>query len=466
MDRKSILGIVGLLLMSAICGAVENPNVGSPFKPRNAPTHSGQQQRFITRGNSYGRSGNDIVTGNVGGGKHFRGVVPYGSSYYSGVYTSTRGSGSVNNFMRRSANPIANDRNPGQMRTYSDPRRSVSSMRRPDGTSGLSNPQLTGQSRRTNPYIVPNAARTVITTPQYQRPLSVNNMDLEQILTRREQLRKEAKKRTDQTEKESTEKKGFFDDALVAELVEQKQKDKQEQKAEAAPVPEDNILAQLLIENQKTGDEQTPEPEPKETTETQDEAQPADRTSPESNLVPKPNIEALNDEGRKVLGKHKTFASLANEKFAGFMDIAEAFIKDGQFYKAADTYALAIVWKPKDARGYLGQSFSLFAAGEYMSSAYYLSRAFKLDPKAATKKYNLAKFINNRDVFESRILEIATWQERSGSGELAFLLAYISYQDNKATRAVTQIRKAKEAMGDEPAVTLLKNIIDPEEVLK
>ncbi len=83
MYRKSILSTVGLLLVSALYGAAENPNVGSPFKARNAPTHSGQQQRFITRGNPYGKSGNDIVTGNVGGGKHFRGVVPYGSSYYS-----------------------------------------------------------------------------------------------------------------------------------------------------------------------------------------------------------------------------------------------------------------------------------------------------------------------------------------------------------------------------------------------
>jgi hypothetical protein len=69
MCRKSILSILGLFVVSAICGAVENPNVGSPFKAQNAPTHSGQQQRYVTRGNPYGKSGNDIVTGNVGGGK-------------------------------------------------------------------------------------------------------------------------------------------------------------------------------------------------------------------------------------------------------------------------------------------------------------------------------------------------------------------------------------------------------------
>ncbi|MHC5142663.1 MAG: hypothetical protein ACYSOY_03575, partial [Planctomycetota bacterium] len=107
---------------------------------------------------------------------------------YSGAYGSSRGSRSVNNFIRRSTDPIVNDRNPGQINTYYDPSRSVSSMRRPDGTTGLSNPQLTGQGRGTNPYIMPTPARTIM-LPEYQRPLSSNNMDLEQILTRREQLR-------------------------------------------------------------------------------------------------------------------------------------------------------------------------------------------------------------------------------------------------------------------------------------
>ncbi len=453
MRIKIIFSIIGILFMPALCGAIENPNVGSPFKARNAPTQSGQQQRYITRGNPYGKSGNDIVTGNVGGGKHFRGVVPYGSSYYSGAYSNSRGSRSVNNFIRRSSDPIVNDRNPGQINTYYDPRRTVSSMRRSDGSTGLSNPQLTGQGRGTNPYIMPTPARTIM-SPEYQRPLSANNMDLEQILTRREQLRQDAEKETEGSE----DKKGFFDETLSLEQMEQNQED------EETPALEEDALTKLLKESQEIDDEQELEPESDEATETEtrDETKLFDRTRPQRAPVQKEDIEALAIKGREVLGEHETFASLADEKFDGFMNAAEEFIRNGQFYKAADTYALAIIWKPKDARGYLGQSFSLFAAGEYMSSAYYLGRAFELNQKAATKKYNLAEFIGNRDVFESRVLEATTWQERSRSGELAFLLAYISYQDNKATPAVNHIRKAKEAMPDEPAVRLLKNIIDPQ----
>ena len=148
------------------------------------------------------------------------------------------------------------------------------------------------------------------------------------------------------------------------------------------------------------------------------------------------------------------------------MEIAEDFIREDQFYKAADTYSLANVWKPKDPRGYLGQSFSLFAAGEYMSSAYYLSRAFELDSTIAQEKFDLADFVGDRDIYENRVLEMTTWQERSGSGELAFLLAYVSYQDNKAVRAVDAIKKAKTAMPNSRAVAALKAIIDPEPVME
>jgi hypothetical protein len=326
-------------------------------------------------------------------------------------------------------------------------------MRRSDGSTGLSNPQLTGQGRGTNPYVMPTPARTIM-SPEYQRPLSANNMDLEQILTRRKQLRQDAEKETEGSE----DIKGFFDETLSLEKMEQNQED------EETPALEEDALTKLLKESQEIDDEQELEPESDEATETEtrDETKLFDRTRPQRAPVQKEDIEALAIKGREVLGEHETFASLADEKFDGFMNAAEEFIRNGQFYKAADTYALAIIWKPKDARGYPGQSFSLFAAGEYMSSAYYLGRAFELNQKAATKKYNLAEFIGNRDVFESRVLEATTWQERSRSGELAFLLAYISYQDNKATPAVNHIRKAKEAMPDEPAVRLLKNIIDPQ----
>jgi hypothetical protein len=94
----------------------------------------------------------------------------------------------------------------------------------------------------------------MVTTPQYQRPLSANNMDLEQILSRREQLRQEAEDQGDLTEKESGEKKGFFDEVLSPDLFKQEQEEKQE--AEVTLAPEEDALTNVLKERQKTDDEQ------------------------------------------------------------------------------------------------------------------------------------------------------------------------------------------------------------------
>ena len=97
-----------------------------------------------------------------------------------------------------------------------------------------------------------------------------------------------------------------------------------------------------------------------------------------------------------------------------------------------------------------------------MSSAYYLSQAIETDPAIAKKKYNLPSLIGDRDVFENRLIEMTTWQQRSGSGELAFLMAYVLYHDGQTAKAVTAIRQAAEKMPDNPAVSTLQNAIIPE----
>lgn len=463
MNMKVILSLVIFSLFLEISQATENPNVRNSSRSPGVPRSSGQQQRFISNPgtNVYGRSSNDVVTGNVGGMKYFHGVVPYGSSYYTRNNFNSSGSSAVNNFLRRSANPTMNDRNPGQPRSYYDPSQTVSSYRRPDGTSGLSAPRLTGQGQ-TNSYILPQQINPSFYERYQQRPLSNNNMDLEQILARQEKLRQEAKTDTDQLDEKKIQKKTFFDSNLIAEEDKKQNEEKNEDQTEPTLRPEEQVHQEFQKENAEALMNQKSirvrnENNPLLSKQTEDDSDSkAEEGADKAKLA----------EGRKILGKHTTFASLADEKFTTYMDTAESFVKEGQFYKAADTYTLASVWKPEDARGYLGQSFSLFGAGEYMSSAYYLTRAMELDSKETLKKYDLSAFIGDRDVFENRVLEISDWQQRSGSGELAFLLAYVSYQDSKAVRAKNAVNLAKTAMPDSNAVTILKNIIDPAEVLK
>jgi hypothetical protein len=260
-------------------------------------------------------------------------------------------------------------------------------------------------------------------------------------------------------------KKNFFERTPISEQNEKQDTEKRDDTPLPALKPGQDTLATLQRQDAETPGEQEPVAGQAKTDARFSTLK--DDTGLQMDLLPKVDAEMMKStEGRRILGEHKTFASLAEEKFATYMNTAENFIREGQFYKAADTYALANIWKPEDARGYLGRSFSLFAAGEYMSSAYYLSRAMELDSKESLRNYDLAAFIGDRDVFENRVLELSTWQQRSGSGELALLLAYISYQDGKAVRAKEAVNFANTAMPDSEAVKILKNVIDPEETLK
>ena len=146
-----------------------------------------------------------------------------------------------------------------------------------------------------------------------------------------------------------------------------------------------------------------------------------------------PPLDELSDvdlaaQAKAILGSHKTFASFAKDKFNYHIRAAEVYLRQGKYYWAADSYTLASVYKPGDPLAYAGKSHALFAAGEYMSSALFLSRALEVFPEYARFKIDIVAMIGNMDKLENRIVDVKQWQETSSSAELQFLLAYIYYQ--------------------------------------
>ncbi|MBA7714887.1 hypothetical protein ES703_123919 [subsurface metagenome] len=118
------------------------------------------------------------------------------------------------------------------------------------------------------------------------------------------------------------------------------------------------------------------------------------------------------------------------------------------------------------AKGILGPHetfasfYALFAAGEYMSSALFLSRALEIFPEYARFKIDLVAMVGDRDKLESRIADVEEWLQRSGAPELQFLLGYVYYQMGRLQRAKQVIDAAYEKMPDSPAVIALKRAID------
>jgi hypothetical protein len=141
------------------------------------------------------------------------------------------------------------------------------------------------------------------------------------------------------------------------------------------------------------------------------------------------------------------------------MKSAAELIKQKQFYRAADACTLASIWNNKNPRAYAEKAHALFGAGEYMSSSYFLQKAFLVSPEYAKKTINIVEILGDKDLLDRRMTELAVWHKKSKSGELAFLIAYMLYQSENAYAAERYIVMAQTKMPDRPAVKTLADAI-------
>lgn len=470
-----IVFMTAFLLTAATLSAVNNPNVQSPVgSPTAVPSASRSglvpSRPFATTGSG------DIVSGHVGGMRHFRGVMPYSSS---NIFSGPRSTSPVDAFLRRSYDPILHDRSPGMSRSYDDPRRTFTSAVRADG-SGLFSPTITSQGQ-TDPYIPPMLAQTLDT--QYrQRPLSLTGSELEKLMGRQMQLREEIQRQRETTDEKDAaivedirKESPFFQDYLRLEELtpheetpDEKSRDHEtvEGDKEAKPLPEEKVLETFRQEEYEKALQDEPPSRTSELLRPQTDSFGAEDSEEQPEELTPEDAQrraAEKAQTQSMLSRYGDFERLAAARIAEYLAAAEAFLREGRFYKAADAFALAAVWGPDDVRTYVGQAVSLFAAGEYMSSAYLLRQAILKNPKVASEKISPSELIGDRDIYENRLIEAATWQQRSGSGELAFLIAYMMHHDGKSQQATEAIRIADEKMPDDKAVVVLKQVIVPGE---
>lgn len=394
------------------------------------------------------------------GGRSFRGVVPYGSSFY---YDRSSG-GSL---QRLSSSPSPSVVTGGS--SYYDPRTGV--------RVELSKPSTSGSNPMVNPYAPVNLPQ--LSNTQYgpqPRPISSRPEDLTRELDRRitpNLMRDKAEPEADinALAREAQQNK---DMQVDPELLLPKTQDSEinsnlkGESAEPQQTPDmyeqmKNKTVEKILENQadavKKEAEQAAQAA-KATTIKIPEYKSIFGVEPESDSDSESKSGSRSQSSQK--GARQGISSPLEAKVVDYFAAAEEYLNQGRFYKAADTYALAAAWQPENALAYAGQAWALFAAGEYMSSAYYLNRSIAVEPKIAERKVNISAFLKDRDIFENRLIEMTSWQRNSQSGEMAFLLAYVLWQDGKALRAEEMIRVAAELMPQDDAVkTLLKAITSP-----
>ena len=181
----------------------------------------------------------------------------------------------------------------------------------------------------------------------------------------------------------------------------------------------------------------------------------------------------LSVKAKSIRGSHTNPETYSEAKFNQHMQAAEDYLKASRFYAAADSFALASIYKldpgeggsdPVQAGGlalcFAGRGHALLAAGEYISSALFLSRALEIAPEYVRTKIDLAGMLGGENKLESRIAEIKEWMGRSGSSQLEFLLGYVYYRMGRLGPAKQAIDAAYTKMPQSPAVVAVKKAID------
>ncbi len=512
-----IAAVVFFTFFSGTGWAIRNPMIDSPVGSGRVPPSS-VGSGLVRSPNPIDRSGNLIITGNVAGGRHFRGVVPYRatSSFGAGV-----GSSSLDSFLRRSASSGDFGTFSGRYTPYYSPSATVTTTR--PGRPGVFRPATTriggrsayrfagaGSAIRLGRQQALSGRDTAVSGIKY-RPMRFSPQELEQLvldgvatyaqakriadeqnLAQMERLRQDLKQlrhrapqlkqsliSRDDSLRPFTKLERSTDVLQPLKLQKPKEQPPLEipqgtteykkarfltgQVGEEGAQPDvyeqmkrqiDNFQKTLESARDRRAVEQAEEAAQRQRTEdrrqtTEDRIRRTEdrrwTTDDEIRNILGTDVD-VSAGAKAILGPHETFASFSTDKFNQHLRAAEMYLKQGRYYRAADSYTLASIYKPNDPLCYAGRSHALFAAGEYMSSALFLSRALEIFPEYARFKIDLVAMVGDRDKLESRIVDVEQWLERSDAPELQFLLAYVYYQMGRLQRAKEAIDAAYEKL--------------------
>ena len=187
--------------------------------------------------------------------------------------------------------------------------------------------------------------------------------------------------------------------------------------------------------------------------------------NPQKNSSPLDELNKLSQadisaEANQIMGRYKSLDALSESKFNQHMRDAEEHLKAGRYYRAASSFSLASVYQADNPLALAGRGHTLFAAGEYVSSALFLSRALAINPEYLQMRVDLVAMLGDGNKLAGRIADIEQWLARSGSSQLQFLLGYVYYRTGQVLRAKQAIDAAYEKMPESTAVQVMKITID------
>lgn len=168
----------------------------------------------------------------------------------------------------------------------------------------------------------------------------------------------------------------------------------------------------------------------------------------------------ISARAQRIMGQYEDYESFSQAKYNQLYRAAEGHLNIGRFNQAADTFALASIYKPEDPLCYAGRAHALFAAGEYVSSALHLIRAIELDPEYTQTQIDLAELVGGPDKLDSKTADLKNWLQKSHAPGLGFLLGYVYYHTGRFNEAKQVMDVVMQEMPRSKAATALKMTIE------
>ena len=482
-NRRTFIIILAILITLPIApAAAQNRAIKNPATVPPSSLRSG----LVRSPASPYINGNLIVTGNVAGGKHFRGIVPYNSV---SDFAGRLGPSSIESFLRDSTGTSSLNQYTGRITPYFSQTRTVTttspyqpSVIRPP-TANITGRSTTQMPLPTTQRIAPSTQPRADISLRTYRPMSMTTQEMEKVIASELTTYKQARELADRKQQEKAEelheelKKIKEQAAKTNKNLQDTEKTRETLSEEAAAKKSPLLLLTQTTEPLTANDKQLDifdkmkrqldqlEKASEQKTDSQPAKQPTDQLKPQkpdySYKKPDDQLpeEDVSTRAAQIMGQYDSFASFSEDKFNLNIRAAEEYLKQGRFYRAADAYSLALIYKPHDPLAYAGKCHALFAAGEYMSSALFLSRALEIFPDYVRFKIDIEAMVGGRDTLETRIADIRQMLEKDDVPELQFLLAYVYYQMGRLDWADQVIKAAYEKMPEAPAVVTLKKAI-------
>jgi tetratricopeptide (TPR) repeat protein len=154
-----------------------------------------------------------------------------------------------------------------------------------------------------------------------------------------------------------------------------------------------------------------------------------------------------------------SFKIYSQTQFSKFIIKAEHHLRSGNRGQALDAYTMADIYYPGDPLVDLGKSHALFALGEFASSALFLSRALEGLPAYGRVRLDLAGLLGGEQRLAEYIKQAEEELKKSSSVDLYIVLGYVYYQIGDLDSARGAIETAMESRPDCPAVKVMREVI-------